>query len=61
MCPSWLRSKIAMFVMTKKSSIIIKSNNMLHVSSVGAHVDLFMLINTMNMTRINHKIWHTWL
>jgi len=27
---------------------------------VGAHMDLFMLINTTNMIRISHKIWHTW-
>ncbi len=40
-----------MFVMTKKSNIIIKYNA--HLVNVGAHMDLFMLIN---MTRISHKV-----
>jgi hypothetical protein len=34
MCPSWLRSKIAMWVMTKKCSIIIKTHNILHMWKV---------------------------
>jgi len=26
--------------------------------NVAAHVDLSMLINTTNMTKSSHKIWH---
>jgi len=40
-----------MFIMTKKSNIIIKY--VAHLVNVGAHMDLFMLIN---MTRISHKV-----
>jgi hypothetical protein len=45
-----------MSIMTKKFSIIVKLNNMLHMVNVGAHVDLSMLTNTTSMNRISHEI-----
>jgi hypothetical protein len=50
-----------MSIMIKKCSIIVKSYNIAHVVNVGAYVDFNMLINIINTTRINYRIWHAWL